>query len=79
MRFLMVAVSIAAALTLIAASALMNWVFMTSLGKSELERQILGAVSIAVSAFIALLPTLLIWAWRERRTLYVMLGVPVSA
>jgi hypothetical protein len=77
MRFLMVTVSTAAALTLIAASALMNWVFMTSLGKSELEQKILGAVSIAVSAFIALLPTLLVWAWRERRALYVMLGVPV--
>jgi hypothetical protein len=77
MRLLMVTVSIAAALTLIAASGLMNWVFMTSLGKSEFEQHILGAVSIAVSAFLALLPTLMIWAWRERRALYVILGVPV--
>ncbi len=77
MRFLVTVVSAGAALTLIAASGLMNWVFMTSLGKSELEQQILGAVSIAVSAFIALLPTLLVWAWRERRSLYIILGVPV--
>lgn len=77
MRFLVTVVSAGAALTLIAASGLMNWVFMTSLGKSALEQQILGAVSIAVSAFIALLPTLLVWAWRERRPLYLMLGVPV--
>ncbi len=77
MRFLVTVVSAGAALTLIAASGLMNWVFMTSLGKSELEQQILGAVSIAVSAFIALLPSLLVWAWRERRSLYIILGVPV--
>ena len=55
----------------------MNWVFMSSLGKSELERQILGSVSIAVSAFLALLPTLVLWAYREGRPVYVALGVPV--
>ena len=77
MRFLVVLVSVGAALTLIAASGLMNFVFMTSLGKSEFEQHILGAVSVAVSAFLALLPTLLVWAWRERRMLYIVLGVPV--
>ncbi len=77
MRFLVAVVSAGAALTLIAASGLMNWVFMTSLGKSEFEQQILGAVSVAVSAFLALLPTLLLWAYRERRPLYIILGVPV--
>src|SRR5258706_8015116 len=77
MRFLVAVVSAGAALTLIVASGLMNWMFMTSLGKSEFERQILGAVSIAVSAFLALLPTLLLWAYREGRMVYVVLGVPV--
>jgi hypothetical protein len=77
MRFLVVLVSMVAALTLIAASGLMNWVFMTSLGRSEFQQHILGAVSLAVSAFIALLPTLLLWAWREGRTLYIILGLPV--
>jgi hypothetical protein len=77
MRFLVVVVSAGAALAFIAASGLMNWVFMTSLGRSEFEQQIFGAVSVAVSAFIALLPTLLLWAYRERRFLYVVLGVPV--
>jgi hypothetical protein len=76
MRVLVVMVSMGAALALIAASGLMNWVFMTSLGKSDFERQILGVVSVAVSAFIALLPTLMLWAWRERRLLYVLLGIP---
>jgi hypothetical protein len=77
MRFLVVMVSAGAALALIAASAFMNWVFMTSLGKSEFEQNILGAVSVAVSAFLALLPTLLLWAWRERRVIYFALGIPV--
>ena len=76
MRFLVVVVSVGATLAFIAASSLMNWVFMTSLGKSEFEQHIFGAVSVAVSAFIALLPTLMLWAFRERRFLYVVLGVP---
>ena len=77
MRFVVVVIGAGAALTFIVASGLMNWVFMTSLGKSEFEQQILGAVSVAVSAFLALLPTLLVWAFRERRILYIVLGVPV--
>jgi hypothetical protein len=77
MRFLVVLVSLGAALTLIAASGLMNWVFMTSLGKSDLDRHVLGGVSVAVSIFIALLPTHLVWAWRERRPFYVAVGMPV--
>ncbi len=77
MRFLVLVVGAGAALTFVVASGLMNWVFMTSLGKSEFEQQILGAVSVAVSAFLALLPTLLVWAFRERRVAYMVLGVPV--
>src|SRR5208337_1365426 len=77
MRFLVVVVSAGAALAFIAASGLMNWVFMTSLGKSAFEQQILGGVSVAVSAFLALLPTLILWAWREGRTFFILLGLPV--
>jgi hypothetical protein len=77
MRLLVVVVSAGAALAFVAASALMNWVFMTSLGKSAFEQQIFGAVSVAVSAFIALLPTLVLWAWREKRFAQVAVGMPV--
>lgn len=77
MRFLVSLVSMGAALTLIAASGLMNWVFMTSLGRSAFEQHILGAVSIAVSVFIAVLPTLLLWAWRDGRLVFILLGLPV--
>ena len=55
----------------------MNWVFMISLGKSAFEQQIFGAVSVAVSAFIASFPTLILWAWRERHFVFVGLGLPV--
>ena len=34
-------------------------------------------VSVAVSLLLALLPTLILWAWRERRLLYIALGLPV--
>jgi hypothetical protein len=77
MRFLVVLVSVSAALALVAASGLMNWVFMSSLGKSQFEQQILGAVSVAVSAFLALLPTLILWAYREGRPAFILLGLPV--
>ena len=77
MRFLVVVVTTGATLAFIAASGLMNWVFMTSLGKSEFEQQIFGAVSVAVSAFIASLPTLILWACRERRFGFIGLAVPV--
>jgi hypothetical protein len=77
MRFLVGFVSVGAAMALIAASGLMNWVFMSSLGKSEFEQHILGAVSVAVSAFLALLPTLVLWAYREGRSVFILLGLPV--
>jgi hypothetical protein len=77
MRFLVTAVGAGAALTLIAASGLMNWMFMSSLGRSPFEQQIFGAVSLAISAFLALLPTLILWAYREGRIIYAGLGVPV--
>ena len=77
MRFLVVIAAVGAALTFLVASCLMNWVFMTSLGRNGLEQEILGAVSVAVSVFIAVFPTLLVWARRERRTLHVVLGLPV--
>ncbi len=77
MRFLVVVVTTGATLAFIAASGLMNWVFMTSLGKGVAEQHIFGAVSIAVSAFIASFPTLIVWAWGDRRFVFVGLGVPV--
>jgi hypothetical protein len=77
MRWLILILCLAAALILIAASSLMNWVFMVSLGKSAFEQEILGGVSVSVSLFVALLPTLMVWGWRARRFFYVLVGLPV--
>ena len=77
MRFLVTVITTGATLGLIAASGLMNWTFMTSLGKSDFEQQIFGAVSVAVSAFIALLPTLILWACHERRFVQAVMSVAV--
>ncbi len=79
MRQIVVVVSAGAALAFIAASCLMNWVFMTSLGQGGFEQQIYGAVSVAISAFIALLPTLVLWAYHERRFMQIAVAVPVFA
>lgn len=77
MRSVVVTGAMGAALAFIAASCLMNLVFMSSLGTSGFEEAILGVVSIAISVFIALLPTLMLWACREKRWLYVGLGLPM--
>ena len=37
----------------------------------------MGAVRVAISAFIALLPTFIMGAYREKRYLYIGLGLPV--
>ena len=79
MRQIVVMMSAGAAAAFIVASGLMNWVFMTSLGKSGFEQQIYGAVSVAISAFIALLPTLVLWAYHERRFMQIAVAVPVFA
>jgi hypothetical protein len=50
---------------------------MSSLGRSEFEQQIFGAVSLSISTFIALLPTLILWAYREGRIAYAAIGMPV--
>jgi hypothetical protein len=77
MRFVVTGITLIATAGFIVASGLMNFTFMTSLGKSDLEQQIFGAVSIAVSAFIALLPTLILWAFRERRFVQAFVALPV--
>lgn len=62
MRWLLALVALAAALVFMAASAAMNWVFLSSLGKAPLEAQIFGAVSIAIDVLKSLLPIFIGWA-----------------
>ncbi len=70
MRFLLAGVGILAALVFMAASAAMNWVFLKSLGKTELEGQIFGAFSVALDVTKSLLPLFIGWAAMAKRHVY---------
>ena len=72
-KFMTIAGLVAAGI-LIAASAAMNYLFASSLGRSWFEGQILGVVSIAVDCMKALLVVFLARASRFKRRAFVMIG-----
>ena len=59
----------AAALVLCAVSAAMNYLFLSSLGKTPLEGQVLGAASASADVLKALLPFFIAWSWQARRVI----------
>ncbi|MGO9720644.1 MAG: hypothetical protein ACLPOA_08680 [Methylocella sp.] len=61
----------------IAASAAMNWMFMIAQGKTVLEGQVLGLVSIAIDVVKALMPFFIGAAWAHRQWLRTLLGAGV--
>lgn len=73
--FLMVAAVIAAALFL-AVSAVMNMMFLASLGKGEHEAQVFAAVSLATDAMKVLLPVFMGWAWASGRRGFAVCAAP---
>lgn len=75
MRWVVTVIAVLAVLGCLAASAFMNYLFMTSLGKTAIERQVFGIVSLAVSGFLAVLPVLILWARQEGRVVAALLGV----
>jgi hypothetical protein len=68
-----------AGVVFIAASAAMNWIFMRGQGKTAVEGEILGLVSIAVDVVKALLPFLMGAAWAHRQWLRAGLGFSLFA
>lgn len=74
MRWLISAIGVAGALLLIAASMTMNWSFWTEQGANAPTANILGAVSIGIDVFKAILPLVVAWAWNERYRLGWMIG-----
>lgn len=70
MRIVLGLIAVLAALTFMGASAAMNWVFMSSLGKSPLEAQIFGAVSVAIDALKAMLPLFIAWALAAKKRMF---------
>jgi len=56
MRYFLGFVAVLATLVVAVASASMNWLFLSGMGKTTLEGQILGAVSVAFDIFKGVLP-----------------------
>ena len=68
-----------AALVLLAVSAAMNYLFLSSLGKTPVEGHVLGAASAAADLLKAVLPFLILWAWRAGRISVALPGLLVWA
>ena len=66
MRVLVSMICMAAALLLIAASMLMNWIFWTGQGADASMARGMGAVSIGIDGFKVSLPLVIAWAWDQR-------------
>ena len=74
MRHAISIMGICAALVMCAVSAAMNWLFLSSLGKTPLEAHVLGAASAAADMLKALLPFFIAWRWREKGYVAAILG-----
>ncbi len=77
MRTALSLLGIAAALLLCGVSVAMNYLFLSSLGKTPLEGQVLGAASAAADILKSLLPFFIAWSWRARRWIATVCGVCV--
>jgi hypothetical protein len=67
-------IGLGAAAVLILASATMNYMFASSLGRGSFEGQVLGVVSVAVDILKALLAVFVAWAASEGRRTFVVIG-----
>jgi hypothetical protein len=55
-----------ASLVILLASVFMNYLFLSSIGKTPFEGYVFGAVSAAADILKALLPFFIAWGWRQR-------------
>lgn len=74
MRYLISVAALVAALMLMGASGLMNFLFWLGQGQTERESHILGSVSVAFDIFKSVLPFSIAWAWGLRKRAYVIVG-----
>jgi hypothetical protein len=72
MRFLLSSLAVLAAFILIAVSGAMNYLFLSSLGKTPLEGQVYGAASLSFDMIKALLPVFIWWAWSDKKYQYII-------
>lgn len=68
------AIAVMTAMVLIACSATMNFVFVSSLGKTPIEAYVLGAVSVAVDVMKALLAVFVAKALRDGQRAFAVIG-----
>ena len=74
MHRILTGIGLAAAVVLIGASATMNYLFAISLGKTWLEGQVLGAVSVAADILKAIVVVLVAAAAHDGRRIFVVIG-----
>ncbi len=77
MRYAISALAVGAALCLMGASGLMNFLFWLGQGQTEREANIL--VSVAFDVFKCVLPVSIAWAWAQQRRGYVLAGCVLFA
>lgn len=74
MQFLITSIGVLAALILLGVSGTMNFLFLSSLGKTALEGYVLGAASAAADTLKAFLPFYILHAWQNGRHLVAIPG-----
>ena len=74
MKYGISALALGAALCLMGASGLMNFLFWLTQGQNDREANILGSVSVAFDIFKSVLPMCIAWAWAQKKGAYVIVG-----
>lgn len=75
MRSVLIIAVMAAALTLIAVSCSLNFVFLASFGRDEIERMLIGSAGAAADVMKASLPWFATLAWRGERYAFVVVSL----
>ncbi len=79
MRYAVSVLALGAALCLMGASGLMNFLFWLTQGQTEREANVLGSVSVAFDIFKSVLPVSIAWAWAQQKRAYVTAGCVLFA
>lgn len=74
MRTILSIIGIGSALVMCGVSGAMNYLFLSSLGKTPLEGHVMGAASAAADILKALLPFFIAWSWQQRRVVAACAG-----
>jgi len=78
MRHVLGLFGLLAASALVVVSAAMNWRFGFGLGKTEFDGQVYGLASVAADCLKAIVPFLIIYAWKTRKWAQALAGVALA-